>query len=146
MGKKILVIDDDKLVLMTLKRLLAKEGYKISTATSGTEGLRRIENEDFDLILSDIKMPGMDGVEMVKRIREMVMASRVTIAIWAVRFFAPKKKVKTIRLSPPAIKTNHNKGSIPVLESMILCLLNSLSKFSFRTDSSKKDCSVEVLG
>lgn len=70
MGEKILVIDDDKLVLMTLKRLLAKEGYKITTATSGMIALKQIENEEFDLILSDIKMPEMDGVETVRKIRE----------------------------------------------------------------------------
>ena len=70
MSKKILVIDDDKLVLMTLKRLLAKEGYKIITAMSGAAALKHIETEQFDLILSDIKMPEMDGVETIRRIRE----------------------------------------------------------------------------
>jgi len=70
MAKKILVIDDDKLVLMTLKRLLSREGYKIITALSGKGALRRIEEDGFDLVISDIKMPQMDGVETVKIIRE----------------------------------------------------------------------------
>jgi len=73
MTKNILLIDDDKLVLMTLKRLLTKEGYKITTAQSGAAALIRIEEVDFDLIISDIKMPEMDGVETVKRIREYLV-------------------------------------------------------------------------
>ncbi|MFC1674881.1 response regulator [Candidatus Omnitrophota bacterium] len=73
MEKNILVIDDDKLVLMTLKRLLTREGYKVSTAFNGVRALRRIREADFDLIISDIKMPEMDGMEIVKKIREYLV-------------------------------------------------------------------------
>ncbi|MFA5411084.1 MAG: response regulator [Candidatus Omnitrophota bacterium] len=70
MAKKILLVDDDKLVLMTLKRLLSREGYDVVTALNGQAALRREEENGFDLIISDIKMPVMDGVEAVKKIRE----------------------------------------------------------------------------
>ncbi len=70
MAKSILLIDDDKLILMTLKRLLTREGYKVTTALSGQGALRRMEEDGFDLIISDIKMPQMDGIETVKKIRE----------------------------------------------------------------------------
>ena len=70
MTKNILLIDDDKLILMTLKRLLTKEGYKVTTAQSGVIALVRIAGADFDLIISDIKMPDMDGIETVGKIRE----------------------------------------------------------------------------
>lgn len=70
MAKSILLIDDDKLILMTLKRLLTKEGYNVTTAFSGQAALRRIEEDGFDLIISDIKMPEIDGIETVKKIRE----------------------------------------------------------------------------
>ena len=70
MAKSILLIDDDMLVLMTVKRLLTREGYKVSTALSGRTALRRIGEGNFDLIMSDIKMPHMDGIETVKKIRE----------------------------------------------------------------------------
>ena len=83
---------------------------------------------------------------IVNKIREIVIARSVTMANWAFRFSAPKKKVKEIVLNPPKIKMNHSKGSIPVRESMSLCLRSSCSKFNFRTDSSKKDCSVEFAG
>jgi CheY-like chemotaxis protein len=70
MPKKILVIDDNKLVALTLKRILTIEGFKVITALTGNIALKRIEEGDFDLIISDIKMPEMDGIETVKRIRE----------------------------------------------------------------------------
>ena len=70
MEKSILLIDDDKLLLMTLKRLLTREGYKVITALSGYGALRRMKEDGFDLIISDIKMPNMSGIETVKKIRE----------------------------------------------------------------------------
>lgn len=70
MAKSILLIDDDILILTTVKRLLAREGYVIATAFNGLTALRKIKEEDFDLIISDIKMPEMDGIETVKKIRE----------------------------------------------------------------------------
>jgi len=75
MAKSILLIDDDKLILITLKRLLTREGYKVTTALSGQGALRRMEENGFDLIISDIKMPQLDGIETVKRIREYLLQS-----------------------------------------------------------------------
>ena len=71
-----------------------------------------------------LPVKGKSSDIIVNRIRDMVMASRVTIASWAFRLSAPKKNVKEIVLSPPPINTNHSKGSIPVFESINLCLLN----------------------
>ncbi|HDZ76899.1 MAG TPA: response regulator [Candidatus Omnitrophica bacterium] len=65
----ILVIDDDRLILKTLKRLLVKEGYKVSIASGGEEALKTIAKETFDLIISDLKMPKMNGIETVEKLR-----------------------------------------------------------------------------
>lgn len=70
MAKKILVVDDDKLILGTLKRLLKREGYDVSTAQSGYEALEKVKNETFELIITDIRMPGLDGIETLKEIRK----------------------------------------------------------------------------
>lgn len=70
MAKNILIIDDDKLIAITLSRLLTREGYNVTTARNGKTALSLIQKRDFDLILSDIKMPEMDGIETVKKIRE----------------------------------------------------------------------------
>lgn len=73
MAKNILIIDDDKLIAITLRRLLIREGYKVTTALSGKIALCKIEEGTFDLIMSDIKMPKMDGIETVKKIREYLI-------------------------------------------------------------------------
>lgn len=69
MAKKILVIDDEELITKSLLKLLSKEGYNVTIARSGAEALENIKKIDFDLIISDVRMPEMDGVEMIKKIR-----------------------------------------------------------------------------
>ena len=69
MAKKILVIDDEELVSESLKKLLKREGYEASVARSGVEALAKIKDAEFDLIVSDIRMPDMNGIDIVKKIR-----------------------------------------------------------------------------
>jgi len=66
MGKKILVVDDDHLVVKTIGKLLENEGYAVITSESGAEALNVLEKENVDLVISDIRMPGMNGVETIK--------------------------------------------------------------------------------
>ncbi len=70
MANKILVIDDEKVVGDSLRRTLHGEGYEIDTAESGQEGLRKARRESFDLIIVDLKMPDIDGLDVIKRIKE----------------------------------------------------------------------------
>ena len=69
MAKKILIIEDETLITKSLQRLLTKEGYDVSVANSGAEALERIKEKDYDLIVSDIRMPLMDGIEVIREIR-----------------------------------------------------------------------------
>ncbi|ROQ93480.1 ATP-binding response regulator [Desulfosoma caldarium] len=68
---KILVIDDEENARVSCRRVLAREGMQVSLASSGREGLEKLLNEPCDLVLVDLKMPEMDGVEVVRRIREL---------------------------------------------------------------------------
>lgn len=63
MAKKILVIDDEDILTRTFKRLLEKQGYAVTLAAESQAAYQLIQNADFDLILSDIRMPGTNGVE-----------------------------------------------------------------------------------
>ncbi|MFH1338323.1 MAG: 2-hydroxyacyl-CoA dehydratase [Candidatus Omnitrophota bacterium] len=71
MAKKILVIDDDPLVTKTLVKYLKSCGYEIESAFSGKEAIKKVEDSLFNLIIADIRMPGMDGLETIKKLRDI---------------------------------------------------------------------------
>ncbi len=68
---KVLLIDDDKIVLRTIEKLLTKEGYELTIVESGKKAIEVSENTFFDLIIADIRMPGIDGIETIKRIKKL---------------------------------------------------------------------------
>ena len=65
---KILIIDDERAIRNTLKDILELEGYSVSVAENGKQGVEMAEKESFDLIYSDIKMPEMDGLEVLDKL------------------------------------------------------------------------------
>jgi CheY-like chemotaxis protein len=67
--KKVLVVDDDPVVGKSFERVLQPKGYAVIHASSGEEALERIQAENYDMVYTDIKMPGMDGIEVAKRIK-----------------------------------------------------------------------------
>ena len=71
MKKKILVIDDEQAICKMLEKFLSRKGYKAITALSGEEGIKKLKQEKPQVVLLDIKMPGIDGVETLKRIRKI---------------------------------------------------------------------------
>ncbi|MBI3317335.1 MAG: response regulator [Candidatus Omnitrophica bacterium] len=75
MEKKILVIDDEEILTRTLSRLLGKKGYQVTALTKPEEALSLIEKTDFDLVLCDIRMPGMNGVETVREMKRIGQAA-----------------------------------------------------------------------
>ncbi|MFN3445770.1 MAG: sigma-54-dependent transcriptional regulator, partial [Bacteroidia bacterium] len=68
---KILIIDDEKAIRTTLKEILEYEGYIVDEAADGATGLDKIENEDYAAVLCDVKMPKMDGLEVLTKAREI---------------------------------------------------------------------------
>ncbi|GAG10613.1 unnamed protein product, partial [marine sediment metagenome] len=68
---RILVVDDELVVRDSLKEWLEDEGFQVDMAESGTEALEKLTKEAFHLMLLDIKMPGMDGVEVLRRSKEI---------------------------------------------------------------------------
>lgn len=67
----ILVIDDEKSIRSTLQEVLEYENHKVSLATNGPEGLEMLEKDNYDVILCDIKMPKMDGIEVLQKAAEI---------------------------------------------------------------------------
>ena len=67
--RKVLVVDDDAVVGKSFNRVLSGKGYVVTTAQNAHEALQRIREQEFDVVFTDIKMPGMDGVELAERVK-----------------------------------------------------------------------------
>jgi DNA-binding response OmpR family regulator len=70
MAKKILIVDDEPLIVKGLRFSLEQEGYEIEAAYDGEEAIGKIRNQEFDLILLDIMLPKMDGLQVCQQARE----------------------------------------------------------------------------
>lgn len=67
--KKVLVVDDDPVVTSSFDRVLSGKGYAVIKAASGDEALRKLAAEHYDLVYTDIRMPGMSGIEVAERVK-----------------------------------------------------------------------------
>lgn len=71
MAAKILIADDEKTIRESLRQVLSEEGYETDTAEDGQEALNKIQNTDFDVVLTDIKMPNVDGMELLEKATQL---------------------------------------------------------------------------
>ncbi len=78
-GKKILTVDDDPDNLDLLRRILGKEGYEVITVSNGYDALKQVKKSFFKVIILDIRMPGMDGIEVLKALQKESPQSQVMI-------------------------------------------------------------------
>jgi CheY-like chemotaxis protein len=76
---EILLVDDNRQGLIARKSLLQELGYNISTATSGDEALELFSKQNFDVVVTDFKMPRMDGLELIQRIRSAQSGARIIL-------------------------------------------------------------------
>lgn len=67
--RKVLVVDDDPVIAKSFDRVLSGKGYAVITARDGSEALRKLRDEKYDVVFTDIKMPGMSGIEVAERIK-----------------------------------------------------------------------------
>jgi len=81
MSKKILVVDDDELVRQSLGRMLADKGFTVEQAKNGREGLQKVIDGAPDLVIADVRMPEMDGIQMVGELRRDPKGKDVPVII-----------------------------------------------------------------
>ena len=67
--RKVLVVDDDPVVSKSFDRVLSSKGYAVITAQSGEEALRKLNEEDYDVVYTDIRMPGMSGLQVAEEVK-----------------------------------------------------------------------------
>jgi DNA-binding response OmpR family regulator len=79
MKKKILMIDDDEELCEEIAEILIDQGYRITTAFDGLSGKRLVEKYDYDILILDVKMPGLSGFDILESIKEQNKEPKVII-------------------------------------------------------------------
>ena len=70
-GAKILLVDDEVVFTSNMSKLLVNRGYRVTEANSGDAAIHALEKEDFDIVVLDLKMPGMDGITTLREIKKL---------------------------------------------------------------------------
>ena len=125
---RILVVDDDAIVIKSCRRILEAEGFEVTTVPSADEALEKIKNYDFDLLLIDVKMPKRDGMYLMREIKKnwpeiptIVMSGyptpetiaemlRLGATLFIPKPFRPDELIKSIR---QVLKNMPTKKSFP---------------------------------
>ncbi len=76
---KILIVDDEEHVRAALKQVLERAGYEVAVAATGNEGLELMQKEGADLVITDVIMPGIDGITTARKIREKFRDTRIIV-------------------------------------------------------------------
>lgn len=100
----ILVIDDERAILEMLHRALSKFGFDVETAISGEEGIGKFDDGEFDAVITDILMPGIDGVSVLKHIRKTNRAATPVIGISGTPWLLKNEKFDLILDKPFSLK------------------------------------------
>ena len=76
---RILVVDDEEIARTNMEYILRKDGYQVASAASGVEALEKFATQDFDLVLTDLKMEKMDGLQLLKSVKEISPATELVM-------------------------------------------------------------------
>jgi len=77
----LLIIDDERDIRDSLSNFVQKLGHTVFCAENGNDGLQKFQDEDVDLVITDIRMPGMDGIELLRRIKKIQRSPVIVIVI-----------------------------------------------------------------
>ncbi|HZX58767.1 MAG TPA: response regulator, partial [Mucilaginibacter sp.] len=76
---KLLIIDDEERLRNLMARILQLEGYEVITASTGREGLKKLQHEPVNVVLSDVKLPDINGIELTEQIKKNWPATEVIV-------------------------------------------------------------------
>ncbi len=78
-GSRILLVDDETVFTTNVSKLLTSRGYRVTAVNSGDAAIQELENGDFDVVVLDLKMPGMDGLTTLKEIKKLDLFTQTLI-------------------------------------------------------------------
>ena len=102
---RVLAIDDEKAILDMLKRALDLFGFNVEIASSGEEGIEKFDNEPFDVVVTDILMPGVDGISVLNYIRKSARAETPVIGISGTPWLLQNESFDLVLDKPFSIKS-----------------------------------------
>lgn len=92
MAKKILIVDDSESIREVVSFTLENEGYNILSANDGKDALKHLDGQSIDLVITDLHMPNMNGIDLIKEIRNMDSYKRIPILFLTTESQATKKQ------------------------------------------------------
>ena len=78
-GSRVLLVDDETVFTNNMSKLLTSRGYRVTAVNSGDSAIQVLEKEDFDVVVLDLKMPGMDGITTLKEIKKLGLFTETLI-------------------------------------------------------------------
>lgn len=142
MDEKVLLVDDDAIFLKLMKRRLMKRGIEAATCTSAEDSLKRIEQDRFDAVILDLRMPGMDGLEALRQMKArrpelqvIVLTGHATVekGVEAIRFGALDfiEKPADLEVLEKKISRAHKKKMLIVEKNNQDRVIEALKKYGF---------------
>ncbi len=153
-ANKILIVDDEEIIVRLLSMSLRSDGYDTVTAGNGEEALKVLEAESPDIVVTDIKMPVMDGLELLKRIKEIDAEKEVIIVtghgdidstITALQYGASDFINKPVRDEALAIALDRAKAKIHIREQLEGYTKNLEAKVAEATEEIRRSASFQRL-
>ncbi|RMG74078.1 MAG: response regulator [Nitrospirae bacterium] len=156
----ILIIDDDEIARDVIVSLLSKEGFSVKSAKDGIEGIATLKMNRFDLVITDLKMPGADGIEVLKEAKRIDPKTSVVIltaygtldnALEAIRLGAfdyitkPFKLQELLFVVENAMKTAELVRENEELRSMLRMTVADLEVINNRDDTFRPEITVNML-
>ena len=123
--RKVLVVDDESIVTMSCRRILGEAGYEVHTAGGGREGMKQALLGEFDLVMTDLKMPDLDGMDLVRTLRNerpdmaiiiitgygtvpsAVEATRLGVSDYVEKPFTPDQLTEAVSRAMDPSRENH---------------------------------------
>ncbi len=149
MKNNILIVDDEKNIRLTLKTALSKAGYEVETAVNGEDGLSKLEEEEFPIVLLDMKMPGMDGIQFLKKITDDEIETKVimitgygsvetaveTLKLGAVDYlrkpFKPEEIIEIVEDVFERYEVENSEKEVETFDEYIMLAKNAINKRNF---------------